>query len=310
MKRLFAAMVATVLAGPAMAEFPEKEITLVVPSAPGGSGDRVARTLSKYNREIKAFDQEITVKNSRGGGGSVASRQVKEADPDGYTILLLHQGLITANVLGVTDYGPEAFEPLAEVAQQCLVYVGAPKSPYADYKAAVEAVKGGTRMREAANIGAPAHFASMYLNEVAGINVSLVQAGQGSERLASLMGGHTDVSIFAVSEALAYQENGLKPLVIMSAERDPVLPDVPTARELGYDAEFCIGNWILAPKGTPDDVLAKLQQGLETLMTDPALVKEMTEGGFKPVFVSGDMLADKIDAATDTITRLGAKIAK
>ena len=98
--------------------------------------------------------------------------------------------------------------------------------------------------------------------------------------------------------------------MIMSAERDPVLPDVPTARELGYDAEFCIGNWILAPKGTPDDVLAKLQQGLETLMTDPALVKEMTEGGFKPVFVSGDMLADKIDAATDTITRLGAKIAK
>ncbi len=292
----------------AQAEFPEKPVTIVVPSAPGGGGDMVARTLLRLNEERNGLGVPIVVQNSPGGGGAVASRQVLAAEPDGYTILALHQGLITANVLGVTDFGPEAFEPVAQVVGQCVVYAAAPNSPYATYDDLVAAAKSGTRIREAANIGAVAHFASMMLNNAAGIEVSVVQAGQGSERLASLMGGHTDVSIFTVAEVLAYAENGVTGLAILTDERDPALPDVATAAEQGYDVEFCIGNWLMAPKGTPPEVIATLVEGLETMLDDDAVRAEWRERGFDPRLITGDDFKTLIDQSTATITELGANI--
>lgn len=293
-----------------LADYPEQPITIVVPSAPGGAGDTVARTLLRVNQEQNVFGVPIIVQNSPGGGGAVASRQVLAAAPDGYTILALHQGLITAKVLGVVDYGPEAFEPVAQVTGQCLVYAAAPDSPYADYRELAEAARSGTRIREAANIGAPAHFASMLLNNAAGAEIAIVQAGQGAERLASLMGGHTDVSIFSVAEALAYADNGVRPLVILAAERDPALPDTPTARELGYDAEFCIGNWLMAPLGTPQEVIDRLVEGLETIFADEAVTADFVARGFEPSVIAGDEFRALVAESTESITALGETLAR
>lgn len=299
------AAMATLLAAPAaaLAQFPEKPISIVVPSAPGGAGDTVARTLMKVNQDKGIFGQPITVVNSPGGGGAVASQQVKAAAPDGYTLLALHQGLITANVLGVVDYGPEAFVPIAQVTGQCLVYAASPSAPFATYPELVAHAQAGNRVREAANIGAPAHFASMLLNAASGAKVDIVQAGQGSERLASLMGGHTDVSIFSVAEALAYAENGIRPLVILAAERDPKLPDVVTAAEAGFDAEFCIGNWLMAPAGTPQAVVDRIVEGLEQIYADPAVIAEFTERGFEPSLITeaefDTLIADSTKFITD-----------
>lgn len=311
MRLLLSAALATALAAavPSVrAEFPEKPITIVVPSAPGGSGDTVARTLMRVNQEKHILGVPIVVKNSPGGGGAVASRQVKAAAPDGYTILALHQGLITAQVLGVVDYGPEAFAPVAQVTSQCLVYAASPGSGFKSYPDLVAAVKAGKRVREAANIGAPAHFASMLLNNAAGIKVTIVQAGQAAERLASLIGGNTDVSIFAVSEILAYRENGIVGLVTLDSQRDQALPDVPTAVELGYDAQFCIGNWLMAPLGTPQAVIDRLTASLNAIVNDESVRAEFVSRGFEPGVVAGTDFQALIDKSTRSITALGAAI--
>jgi putative tricarboxylic transport membrane protein len=296
------------LAAQGAAAFPDKAITIVVPSAPGGSGDMVARTLLRVNQEKAAFGVPLVVQNSPGGGGAVASQQVRAATPDGHTILALHQGLITAHALGVVDYGPEAFEPVAQVTGQCLVYTGAPGSAFSTYPELVEASQTGTRVREAANIGAPAHFASMLLNRAAGAEVGIVQAGQAAERLASLMGGHTDVSIFSVAEVLAYKDNGVQPLVILAAERDSALPDVPTAAELGYDAEFCIGNWLMAPKGTPQAVIDRLVEGFAAIFDDEEVQAEFVARGFEPRLITGEEFVALIESSTEAITALAATL--
>jgi len=310
MKLISSLAAALVLAAvtPAYAQYPDKPISIVVPSAPGGAGDTVARTLARINQEKNVFGVPITVVNSPGGGGAVASQQVKAAAPDGYTLLALHQGLITANVLGVVDYGPEAFVPVGQVTGQCLVYAAAPNSAYATYADLVAASKAGTRVREAANIGAPAHFASMLLNNAAGAKVNIVQSGQGAERLSSLIGGHTDISIFSVAEALSYKENGVKPLVILAGERDPALPDVPTAKELGFDVQFCIGNWLMAPAGTPQPVVDRIVAGLEQIYADPAVIAEFTGRGFEPSLITGEAFEALIAESTAFITDLAKNL--
>jgi tripartite-type tricarboxylate transporter receptor subunit TctC len=305
---LAAAMAAT--APVAYAAYPDKPITIIVPSAPGGAGDTAVRILMQSNQDHNVFGVPIQIKNSPGGGGAVASQQVKAAAPDGYTILALHQGLITAKVVGVVNYGPEAFVPIAQVASQCLVYGASGKSGFTSYKQLVDAVKSGKRVREAANIGAPAYFASTLLNNAAGVKVSIVQAGEGAQRLSSLIGGNTDVSIFAVSEALAYKPDGITPLVLLSDERDPHLPDVPTAAELGYNVDFCIGNWLMAPKGTPQAVVDRLVEGLKAMFAEKSVQDAFSGKGYDPRLVSGVDFEALIDKSTEEITELGASLKK
>src|SRR5690606_1207988 len=114
----------------------------------------------------------------------------------------------------------------------------------------------------ATNIGLPVHFVPMMFGEAAGIDFRFAQIGGGSQRLASILGGHTDISMFSVSEFLRFAESGIRPLMLFSAERDERLPDVPTATELGFDFVREDGRIWLAPKGVPEAQLTYLRDAI------------------------------------------------
>jgi tripartite-type tricarboxylate transporter receptor subunit TctC len=137
----------------------------------------------------------------------------------------------------------------------------------------------------ATNVGLAVHFVPLMLQDKAGVVFRYVQVGGGAKRFPSVVGGHTDVAIFAVSEFIQWKDADLKPLVIFSEERMPELPDVPTAKEFGIDL---VANgmriWI-APKGTPDDVAAKLSAMLQSAVESEAGKAEFINAGFRPVYI-------------------------
>jgi len=294
----------------AIAAFPEKPIRLIVPFAPGGRSDTTARLFQKAIEENQLLPQPIVVVNVPGAGGTIGGRQVKDAEPDGYTIGIWHFGLLTTAAMEVADYGPDAFEIVAEVGVSAPVYAVPEDSPYQSIEDLLEAAKEspGT-IRDASNIGAPVHFVSLLLSEAAGgAELRYIQVGGGSNRLKSILGGHADVSIFSTAEYARFKESGIRALVSFWEERHPLIPDVPTARELGYDVVFESPNWLLAPEGTPEEAIEVLARAFDEARHDPAIEQAFEDQGVVNTFQDGATVEAEIPALYERFQAAAARI--
>lgn len=290
----FAAAIATVSAQPVFAEFPEKPIEVVVPFAPGGAGDIFARVFVNTINENNYLSQPMVVVNKPGGGTTIGSGEVKNATADGYTILQLHQTLITSHLMGTSKYGPEAFEPIAETHHVCLAYATTPEtgiSSLADIKAQTSAEPGS--IKEATLIGSLVHFSSEMMNQAGDLGIKPVNVGGGAKRSASLLGGHTDTMI-TMPFAIAKPDSGFQGVAFLGAERHPSLPDVPTAKEQGIDVEACVNYWWFAPAGTPDEVVDKLAEAFAKAAADEAVMSDMAKRGITIEVYSGEELKARI----------------
>ena len=147
------------------------------------------------------------------------------------------------------------------------------------------------------NIGLLPHFVPLMFQQDAGIRLRYVQSGGGAVRLKSLLGNHTEVSLFASSEFVLYKEQGIRPLVMFSESRVPDLPDVPTAREIGVKTVFEERVMAFAPKGTPRDRLDVVAKALQAALDDPEVVSRLTALGIERQFVDGAKLRATLDDA-------------
>ena len=142
-------------------------------------------------------------------------------------------------------------------------------------------------MVEAVGIGSIPHFVGAMLAKQGGFETKYVTANSGADRLRLLLGGTADIALFAASEYIA-QGEGLKALVYFGPERLPNLPDVPTARELGYDVAWANPNWWLAPKGTPQDRLDVIANAFKTIMADPEIQTWFSDRVLDPYWTDGE----------------------
>jgi tripartite-type tricarboxylate transporter receptor subunit TctC len=165
-------------------------------------------------------------------------------------------------------------------------------------------------VRVAMNIGLLPHFVPMMFQQDAGVQFRYVQSGGGAVRLKSLLGNHTDVSIFASSEFVLYKEQGIRPLVMFSESRVADLPDVPTARELGYKTMFEERVMSFAPKGTPKDRIDVLAKAFEGAMNDPEVVERFKSLGVERQFIGGAQLRGILDGLKGPITKVGEEVRK
>ncbi len=276
------------LGSAAAQDFPTKPIRVIVPTDAGGSVDAVARIVQRFVDETDALGgQKLAVVNMPGAGGTIATRSVLEAEPDGYTIGLWHEGLITSKVMGVVDYDHTDFRILGITGYTEIgLGVGDDNEidSYDDLMAKAEA--NPDTVLVATNVGLAVHFVPLMLQDKAGVVLRYVQVGGGAKRFPSVVGGHTDIAIFSVSEFVKWEDAGLKPIVIFSEERVPELPDVPTAKEKGIDL---IANsmriWV-APKDTPDDAFKVLADMLRAAAESEAGSSALKDAGFRAVFIS------------------------
>jgi tripartite-type tricarboxylate transporter receptor subunit TctC len=160
------------------------------------------------------------------------------------------------------------------------------------------------------NIGLLPHFVPLMFQQDAGIRFRYVQSGGGAVRLKSVLGKHTELSLFSGPEFLLFQAQGIKPLVMFSEARTPELPDVPTAREIGIGTVFEERVIAFAPKGTPRDRLDVVAAALRGAMDDPEVAERYKGLGIDRVFIDGTKLRGLLDGLKEPITKVGDAVRK
>jgi tripartite-type tricarboxylate transporter receptor subunit TctC len=258
-------------------DFPTRPIEIIVGFAPGGGTDLTGRAVANYAK--KYFGQPFIVENKAGASGTIASQYVASAKPDGYT-LLVGGGSETTTVghFRKLPYHPlNDFEPVICIVGQQIGLSVRGDSPW---KTIQEFITDAKRNPEkysygSSGVGSLYHAAVIVLEKRTGIKLRHVPFKGGAETLAALIGGHVDVAISAPDEAYALIESGrVRSLVTFSGKRSQLIPNVPILKEVGYDFYMENMKGLMAPKGTPKNVIQKLHDGLKKMMNEDAGFKE------------------------------------
>ena len=291
--------------------YPEHAIKVVVPFAAGGGSDTFVRILQRAIDEQQLLDEPLVIVNVPGAGGTIGSRRVKDESPDGYTLLLLHDGILTAQHSGQADYGPEAFEPVAGTGDVGLVIAVADDSPYQTLDDLIDAALAKPdEILFSANLGAPVHFTGLMLEEAAkhrgDVRFRYVQHGGGAKRYGALIGGHAEVSAFSVAEYQQFRESGLRALAYCGQESHAEV-EAGTAISQGYDIVSRNMQFWWAPKGTPSDRIAFIVDLLKRAMESDSVRKQLAELQIDPIVLAGDELQAEIESRSRRIASVSQR---
>jgi tripartite-type tricarboxylate transporter receptor subunit TctC len=255
--------------------YPSKPVTMVVPFPPGGVADIVGRPLAAAMQKL--LRQPVVVINRTGAGGAVGMAAVAKAPPDGYTILM---ALSSISIFPVSDringkqpqYELGDFAPIALVTADPTVLVVRADSPYRTLKDFVDAAKAhpGRINYSSSGVYGTLHVAMEIFANAAGIKLFHVPYQGGGPALTALLGGQVQASAQGPAAAIGQIKGGkMRALASWSTERLKLLPDIPTLKELGYDAEFYIWSGVFAPASTPLPVTDKLREALREAANSP-----------------------------------------
>ena len=286
MKRLLAILAGMAFcAASAFAQtYPTRPVTLIVPFAAGGPTDIIARIVGEYYS--KTLGHQFVVENVAGAGGTTGITRGAQAKPDGYTIMMGHMGTHGAApaLYANLKYDPvKDFDPIGLVAGTPIVIVARKDFPAANLKEFIVKVKDPTaKVKQAhAGVGSVSFTTCTLLSSQLGAK-SIVAAYRGTgPALNDLVGGQVDYMCDQVVNLVEQIKGGnIKAYAIATAERSPALPDVPTTKEAGLpDYQVSAWNALFAPKGMPQDILAKLNDTLVKALDDEATRKRLLELG-------------------------------
>ncbi|HEY4068339.1 MAG TPA: tripartite tricarboxylate transporter substrate binding protein [Burkholderiaceae bacterium] len=259
-------------------KYPDKPITLIVPFAPGGNLDIVGRALAAGLGT--ALGGTAIVENRAGAGGAVGASFVARAKPDGYTLMVsTPNALVVSPLIAKTTYELDNFAPIGTISTTPLTIVVGAKSPFTTIQALLAAVRakpGKLSVGHSGN-GTTNHVALLQLESDAKLDFNIVPYKGSGPALTDLMGGQLDLVVDQLTSSANFIRAGsLRALAVMSAKRDPGLPDVPTLREAGvtnFDASTIAG--LFAPAGTPPAVVDALNAAIHKALADPATAKSL-----------------------------------
>jgi tripartite-type tricarboxylate transporter receptor subunit TctC len=289
-RRHFLHLVSPVAALPAIPRlaraqsYPSRTVTIIVPFAAGGPTDLAGRIVAEYMS--RTLGQQFIVENVVGAGGTTGSIRAMRAAPDGYTIELGQVGTHAAAVALYPNlaYRPDVdFAPIGIVVDQAVLIVARkdfPARDLAEFAAFLKANSEKLNMAHA-GVGSITHFTGLLLNSIVGANPTLVPFTGSAPAINALVGGQVDYICDPITDIVAHVLAGtLKAYATGTAERNAVLPNVPTAREAGMP-EFSVSAWyaLFAPKETPKPILDVLTGALDRLLEDESMRKRLIELG-------------------------------
>ncbi|WP_382323194.1 Bug family tripartite tricarboxylate transporter substrate binding protein [Hydrogenophaga sp. UC242_50] len=286
MKKLLCALGASMTLTAAMA-WPEKPVTIIVPFPPGGSTDLIARTLQPKLQE--KFGGTFVVDNKAGATGTIGAAQVVRSAPDGHTLLVASLGpYVIAPHLTKVPYDATKEMDYITVAVQApnvlVVPAASPHKSMADVLAFQKANPGKMTFASSGNGSSDHLTAELYWQQTNTTGVHVPYKG-GGPVMTDLLGNQVDSSFMNINTAMPQIKAGkLRALSITSAQRSPLLPDVPTLQELGIkDANVYSWQAVSGPKGMPADLKNKLQAAIKDALNDPAIKPKLLELGFEIV---------------------------
>jgi tripartite-type tricarboxylate transporter receptor subunit TctC len=278
---LFCAVAATAYAQDKAASYPSKPLRILVGYAPGGATDIVARLVGQKLHE--AWGQPVIVDNKPGASSNIASEQAARATPDGYTLLL---GTI-ANATNMSVYKKlnydtmRSFVPVTQIMSAPSILVSSPSLQVTDLKGLIALAKSkpGTLTFASSGLGGTPHLAGEMLKMRSGIDMLHIPYKGAAQAMNDVLSGEVSVGFMTALSALPHMQSGrLKPLAVASDKRLPQLPNVPTMAEAGM-ADFEVNSWsgLLAPAGTPPEIVAKLNREVVKILAMPE-IKAKFEG--------------------------------
>jgi len=278
---------AMVLAGTASAaragRWPEKPIRLVVPYAPGGATDTGARALAE--RLEKILGQSVVVENKAGGNTIIGTEAVAKAKPDGYTLLLAPGALVVNAAFGIAlPYDTfKDLKPVVRFFDMPILLAASNGAPFKSMKELL-ATKGSSTPIPFATAGAGSiqHLWAEYLKARTGLNLEHVGYKGSSEALRDVIGGHVPLlSDLLMPTATAVAAGKVRGLVVATDDRSPLLPEVPTVREVGLEGmEGAVPFGIVAPAGLDTAVIGRLNEAINTVLKMPELRDKLVALGF------------------------------
>ena len=284
--------------------YPDKPIRLVVPYAPGGATDTSARIAAEYL--TTKFGQQVLVENKPGGGTIIATEIVAKAKPDGYTILLAAAPVATNTSFGLKlPYDPvKDLAPVGSYVDMPLLLACNPSAPYktmAEFIAWAKTQTSSIPYASAGNASMP-HLWGEQLRMETGIKLEHIGYKGSADALKDVLGGH--VMLFSdtlLPGGLAVKDGRLRGLVVAAAKRVPMLPDVPTVAEAGLPANLtgAVFFGVMAPGGTPEPIIAKLNATFNEVLTDPVTSKKLVDLGFVLVGGSAADYGKRLAAETE-----------
>ena len=298
---LLIAMAACGLASPAVAQdYPERPITLVVPYAAGGGNDVMARIVAE--KMSKTLGQQVVIENRGGAGGSIATRMIAKAAPDGYTLGLGGTGTLAVapTLYPNVGYDPRKdFAPVGLIATSALVVLVNPSVPSKSLKEfiALAKQKPGQINFASAGVGSGMHLGTELFLQMADVKLTHVPYKGTGPALTDLLGGHVSVFFSSLPSAIPLIQAGkVRALAVTGAKRSAVLPDLPTVAESGvpgYEAVLHYG--IVAPAGTPQPIVAKLNAALRQAVVSPEVHQKIAADGAEPLASTPEEYAADID---------------
>jgi tripartite-type tricarboxylate transporter receptor subunit TctC len=291
-----AALLMSANATPSFAEYPDRTIQVIVPYTPGGTVDVLARALGV--RLTSAWGQPVVVLNRPGAGGSLGAEAAAKAVPDGYTLFLSTNSPLTTNLALYPSLGYEPlrdFEPVIVAGENSLVLAANPKLPVktvSDLIALAKSKPGELNAATSGN-GSTAHLSLATFNKLAGVSITHVPYRGGAPSLTAALAGEVQL-VFSdiVPAAPLVGDNRLKGLAMTGLRRAAVAPDIPTLDESGLRG-FSITAWIglVVPKGTPREVVQKLNLEVGRALKDPEFVGQISKLGIDPIGSTPDEFA-------------------
>ena len=278
---MFAALVLPGLPVLAQGAYPNKPIRMVVPFAAGGAVDTVGRSVAE--RLNVQMGQPVIVDNKPGANANIGTENVARAAPDGYTLLVAANGVVTNNTLypKLSFNGLKDFAPVSRLGYAPLVLVTAADAPYRTVQELIAAgrAKPGQMTYGSAGNGSSGHLAGALLESVGKFDALHVAYKGGSPALIDLIAGRVSFMLLNPLEVLPHIQSGkLKALAVSGEQRAAMLPNVPTMAEAGLpNFEATVWWTLMAPAGTPHDIVARLNAETRTALADPA-VRERLNG--------------------------------
>ncbi len=292
------------------AAYPDKPIKMIVPWAAGGDTDAILRVVA--NAMEKPLGQAVVVVNITGASGTVGAREAKNAPPDGYTIYSVHDSIHTTYYTGVSDVSYKDFEPVCLNTSTPSILAVYAKAPWNSLKEMLgDAKRRPGEITVGATLGSTSHFFPAMIEQAAGVKFKYVSYEGTAPRMTAMLGGHILMGETNLTQLDKVKAGQMKLLAIATAKRSAEIPDVPTLRELGLDILYAVNRGLMAPKGTPEATLVKLEDACARASKDSAVAESMKKQGTLVEFLGRKAYAeflqknDKINA--DLALALGYK---
>jgi tripartite-type tricarboxylate transporter receptor subunit TctC len=271
-------VLALALAATSYASYPDRPVKLIVPWAAGGDTDAIFRPLAEILK--KHLGQTVVVANVTGASGTAGAREAKGSPPDGYTIYAVHDYIHSTYYSGVADVAYTDFEPVCSVSNTPSVLTASPKTKWSSLQELLTDAKARPGViTVGATLGSTSHFFPALIEKATGVKFKYVSYEGLAPRMNAILGGHIDLTDSNLTQKGKVDAGQLKFLGVATDKRLTDAPNVPTLREQVVNVVYSVTRGLMLPKGTPADVVAKVEGACQKATAEAAFAEAMGKQG-------------------------------